>query len=532
MAGIRIDFVADVGKFIGKTQDVEDALSDVSSSLDEVGNDSDKLEAKFTENFRAVKKAAETAGDTVGTSVKRGTTKATEGVEEFKNAARGKAKEAAASFQGSFDNVASFIQGSLAESLMGFGPAATAAGLAAAAGIGILVTQLQKAAEEQAKFKEETIKFAQALREVDGDINKIKWADVFVEFADQIGDTKEWWELFQDSAKTNLELAKGYATKFGLDFRTVFKGLAGEPEAATKALAALDVKLAAATDEMQQMVAIGTDPLAAAVASGVTELQELRDKLDAASRKTREAAELQNLLAEATNKSTRKERDHAAALLDSMHATEELNDKLDERMGKLEALAKAQMDADQIEAEWIKTQQESAEAAKEISGAVNKQKDAWKLTTEAGQKAREITEDVASKGWDYIASLQDQGKGSEELVKATEAVRAKFVATVKQMGLNETAAQRLADRYGLISKDVGATAVLDTSTAIKSLDDYEARLAQAFGPRSTSLWDNWTFRTEGAVPAQVTVNIPTVITERFDPAAIQRALRWELEEHR
>lgn len=39
MAGISIDFVADVSKFIGRTKDVEGALEDVSSSLDDMAKD-------------------------------------------------------------------------------------------------------------------------------------------------------------------------------------------------------------------------------------------------------------------------------------------------------------------------------------------------------------------------------------------------------------------------------------------------------------------------------------------------------------
>jgi hypothetical protein len=58
------------------------------------------------------------------------------------------AKEVAASFDGSAESIVDGFQGAAAEMFSGFGPAGAAAGLAAAAGLGLITAEFQKQQEE------------------------------------------------------------------------------------------------------------------------------------------------------------------------------------------------------------------------------------------------------------------------------------------------------------------------------------------------------------------------------------------------
>lgn len=64
--------------------------------------------------------------------------KAAHGLDEFKDEAKSSGREAAASFGGGFEDIGSFIQETAANAFGGFGPLGAAAGIAAAAGIGII----------------------------------------------------------------------------------------------------------------------------------------------------------------------------------------------------------------------------------------------------------------------------------------------------------------------------------------------------------------------------------------------------------
>ncbi|MGB3375325.1 MAG: hypothetical protein WBA87_09315, partial [Microbacterium sp.] len=83
--------------------------------------------------------------------VKRGMRRAEDGVEEFKSEAASTAKEAAASFDGSAESIADAFQETAANAFAGFGPAGAAAGIAVAAGAGVIVehfTKIKEAADE------------------------------------------------------------------------------------------------------------------------------------------------------------------------------------------------------------------------------------------------------------------------------------------------------------------------------------------------------------------------------------------------
>lgn len=272
MAGINIEFLANVGKFLKGTKDVEEALDEVADSLDgmaqdakkaankaansfdEIGDkaddgfekagkaakdfrkDSDKaldgvenaassaaeeLETKFKDAFETVKDGSKGIGKDLETGINDGLDGASEGITEFKEESADSAREAAASFSGSFDDVGDLIQEVAANAFRGFGPAGMAAGIAAAAGIGAAIGKLQEMADEAAEAKDAAIDLARELRTVNGNPKAIDWAGRLEDKLSEIADTKEWWEPWQKEPVTALEELSDNAEKAGVSLKNM-----------------------------------------------------------------------------------------------------------------------------------------------------------------------------------------------------------------------------------------------------------------------------------------------------------------------
>lgn len=260
MAPISIDFLANVGPFLRGTKDVEGALDDVSSALDDVARDGegigdgigdslrdaardgeragddigrsmedaarygeragdkighslqdaardgeragdeigdsmkdaaregeragesigdsmkdgaresersvDKIEDSFRDMARKVKADTKAAGDGLGDSMQDGASRASDGVREIGDEAASTAKEAAASFDGSAESIGDAFQEVAANAFAGFGPAGLIAGVAAAAGIGVVLTKLQEGGEESEAMKQKVADLTAELVEV------------------------------------------------------------------------------------------------------------------------------------------------------------------------------------------------------------------------------------------------------------------------------------------------------------------------------------------------------------------------------
>jgi hypothetical protein len=126
-------------KLDGLGKDAKGSAGDV----EKLGHDVKATAGKVDSAFDQIAKASKSASRDVDHEMD----KAGKGVDDFKDEANSSAKEAAASFTGSFDDVASTVQEIAANAFAGFGPLGAAAGLAAAAGIGFLVTSITEAKE-------------------------------------------------------------------------------------------------------------------------------------------------------------------------------------------------------------------------------------------------------------------------------------------------------------------------------------------------------------------------------------------------
>ncbi|MCM3778990.1 hypothetical protein [Microbacterium hydrocarbonoxydans] len=205
---INIPITGDAREFIRETRNVENALDDVADSLDDMTRDTkqgaDKaeravegLEDKFREAVRRAKDVGD-AGKDAGDDVRRGMDRAEEGVSEFKDEAQQTAREAAASFDGSFESIGEVAQEVAANAFSGFGPAGTAAGIAVAAGAGVMIDAITKASEAFDEAKESAFEMAYSVG------GALQTAGVQARMSEWSNDTEKWKQI------TDLAVASGW----------------------------------------------------------------------------------------------------------------------------------------------------------------------------------------------------------------------------------------------------------------------------------------------------------------------------------
>ena len=123
--------------------DTDKDAKKAAKAVDGMAHDADAAAKKVDGAFDKIAASSKRAAKDVDKSMD----KAGEGLDEFKDESAGTAREAAASFTGSFDDVAGTVQEVMANAFAGFGPIGMAGGIAAAAGIGFLVSSITEAKE-------------------------------------------------------------------------------------------------------------------------------------------------------------------------------------------------------------------------------------------------------------------------------------------------------------------------------------------------------------------------------------------------
>jgi hypothetical protein len=315
-SGINIDIAANVRDFQRGTKDVERALDDVGGRLDDLARDTarsseragdalgdgitdgakegersvEQLETSFRELARGVQRESSAAGKDLGTNVRRGTDDAKEGLGEFRDEANSTARESAASFDGSFESVADSIQEIAANAFAGFGPAGAVAGLAAAAGIGIVMSKMEEGQETTEKFKERVGELTQELIDVgDAEVSLEYVVDKLKEMATASDDAEvsltDLNTIAEKSGASYEDLAAAYAGAGG-DLDKLIEKTKEQKRALEESNAAEDAGLA-----YRDRVG-GDDPRIDATQKYIDFLQQAKDAQD-------EAAENERLYAEA-----------------------------------------------------------------------------------------------------------------------------------------------------------------------------------------------------------------------------------------
>lgn len=184
--GVKISVASDTRDFgKGVKSGIIEPLEDAADVLSDLAKEGDQASGKLEDGFKAAqretddlkdeyKKLGKEINDTgrkgksFGDDVKDGTNKAGEGMEDFKGEANSTAREAAASFDGSAESIGDAFQEVAANAFSGFGPAGAAAGLVAAAGLGLAFAAIESGGEDTEAYRERVAELGQEFIDTGG----------------------------------------------------------------------------------------------------------------------------------------------------------------------------------------------------------------------------------------------------------------------------------------------------------------------------------------------------------------------------
>lgn len=227
------DKLDDLGKSKGPDK-LEAGMKDAQKASEKLGKEvkstADQIEREFRDSYKSVAKSSD-----------EGMQAATEGVQDFKQEAEQSAKETAASFDGSFESIVGMVQETAAQALSGFGPLGVAAGLTAAAGIGLAVKGFDDVNE------------AQKVTEAAG----AEWANKFIESGQRVAtaaqQTGSMVAIATDPEK--YKEATEAAEAWGVDVSTAMLAMSGNAPALKVVNDAVD--LLGANAEKAKVAALG-----------------------------------------------------------------------------------------------------------------------------------------------------------------------------------------------------------------------------------------------------------------------------------
>lgn len=144
-----VEALDDLGKSRGPEQ-LESGLRDAQDASEklqkETKDTAQTIEREYRDAYRSMKNASKDGNDA-----------AREGLKDFKEESAGVARETAASFDGSAQSIIDSFQEIAANSFVGFGPAGAAAGIAAAAGIGLAGAAMAENTRRAEVMRDETV---------------------------------------------------------------------------------------------------------------------------------------------------------------------------------------------------------------------------------------------------------------------------------------------------------------------------------------------------------------------------------------
>lgn len=454
--GIEIPLVADVSRFVGPIDDAADAVDRVADAFDDAGDASQRAGDQTDDAMRQAGDSAEDAGerarrswkdaldgldddsrragDSVGDNTRRGFDEAGEGAQNFREEADSTAREAAASFDGSAESIADAFQEVAANALAGFGPAGAAAGLAAAAGIGLAIAKLQEVADATNEAKEAGAEWAQEFNTASMQDRLDALRERFSDLASTIVDDRQWFELWQDDAVSALDAVVDAGERAGTsvaDFVRVFNE--ADPSERLEGLSAYRAELERMRD------AYNESNLAAADRLNVPEARAWGEKRDAV--------------------------DQLIGVLDDEIRQQEVANEVEQATREaLEGTAQAIAEKNELLAEEADANRAAAGAEFDLQDALDKTRELMEDSeTSARDKRRALLElseqitDTASAEEEATGKTRDYNRVIDDNID-------QFYAAAEAAGYTREEAEKLARRYGLMPKTV-ATDVTDRQSA-------------------------------------------------------------------
>lgn len=476
----KLTLVSDVREVLKGTANVADSLDEVSGSLDDLASDSrdagrdlarnledgaddgttavERMERSFRDSLDAVRTESADAGDSVGRNLREGTEDgaagASETVGEFKDEAVANFAETASSFSGDMGSAVDLVQGTLgglAGSIPG-GLGMALGGLAIAGGA--FAAAWQKAAElTEARTSE--------MYEDMLSSGKAYISDSYIQ--------DQYYAIVQgaeDAILSQKDLEK-IVGQTGLTQEQVALAFAGNGEQMTQ----VQEKLSAYQEVFNKQLEDSIDTNDSAAQAGADWAQQ------------------------SINQATKRSEAIAQTEGDYKRAAEALA-----VYGTVGAGAIRELEGAEI------AYQETAEAS---AATIAENGATLDTTTAAGRANSQALLDIVDASDSLNEALRAAGGTTADLTTATEMQRTKFVATATAAGLTETAAEALADAYGMVPETVTtAVAVTGTDKAKTDLDGVSAPRTVTITPTGdVNSWQSWTDNmVAGLRPPQVKIN--------------------------
>jgi hypothetical protein len=462
----KLEDALDAAQDLGKGKAGVDKLDD---SLDAAGKSADTFEDKARKAFKSVGDDARKSGDVVGSATKKGTKEASEAAEEFKDEAKSNLSEVASSFSGSMDSAVDLVQGTLGGLAANLGPAGLIGTAVAAVGIGLAKAFAEGEAERINTMGDAVTDLATELRGLDGDLSKVNFDRYMEEWGLAIQDTREWWELWQDHAETGLEDISKKAKDAGVDWVTAFKGTKGTMEDSQKALDLVNRELQNVTDSAEIYVDAmsGMTTMDPDSQRRIDNLKELKKGFEDNIAVQQRAEEANRLLEAAGVKTTEQ-------IEAEKEAVDKANDALEAHAAKLAEAAGAAMGADQAEMDY-------GEALRTAEADIRANGKSLDINTASGAANKQTLIDLASKANALIQAQIDQGASTADVTARSEAARASFIEQAKAAGATAGEAETLANRYGLIPKNV------DTMVKAHNVAQTKSEIDGVAAPRTATV---------------------------------------------
>jgi hypothetical protein len=457
---INIDLVADVKGVIRGTDKIGDALDEVADDLKDVGKHGETLDDKVSSAFKSMASDAKKAGKDIGHNVKSGTDKAGEGFKDMRDESASTARESAASF-GSIEDAADSLQEILANAFAGFGPAGMAAGLVAAAGIGLAITAMQDGAETATAAKQKAVDMVDALAEAGGKLADVDVADKIKTWGREVIEDN-WMTFWANEASTKFQEVAKDAETYGVSSKDAIRAAAGSADDSRKFLDATADSWQELARRIDEGTTVSGDNILVMDESATTAkkqqdaLSDLRGQAEENIRTTQDAVDIYGL--------------EAGALDGSAEATRRANDALKDRAAALDDSAAAAMGADQAELDYVETMIQSAKDIEANGKTVD-------INTEAGRANRKTLLEMATASQNLIAAQIAQGDSTATVTKTTQGARDSFINAATAAGYTKDQAKALADQYGLVPKNV------DTKVKAHGIPEAEAAINNVARPR-------------------------------------------------
>jgi hypothetical protein len=234
--GIDIGITSDSRDFVKAVDEGTESLEDLSGALDDAAKDGDKAADKLTDSFDETVKKVNELGDKSESAMRRmskSTSDAGEGVKNLKEDSVSTAKEAAASFDGSAESIVDAFQEVAANAFVGFGAKGVAAGLAAAAGLGLIVAAFEELDKKQKENEQRAADLAATYIEV---------GDSVVGAIEASNDKLKEMALTTDDNVMSLTDLQKAAERMGVPFEDLARAYAGNSDEIDRQIELLEEK--------------------------------------------------------------------------------------------------------------------------------------------------------------------------------------------------------------------------------------------------------------------------------------------------